>query len=167
MPTPSSSNATIGNCACCAPGSAVLVKAIEQVNQEFGVRSIFFVEDTSLRIESLSDQGDFPGLAVKERFSQITFNDLDRQLYDLGNDRRAKVCSDIALYVPTLQRPLFFTARHPVSSRENRPISSHRLRTPGSHRSLSTAGSFQMGPPVGLAKWSLRNQLHSTFAQNQ
>jgi hypothetical protein len=38
----------------------------------------------------------------------ITFDDLDKQLREAGNDRRAKVNSDIALYIPTLQSPLLF-----------------------------------------------------------
>jgi inosine/xanthosine triphosphate pyrophosphatase family protein/dephospho-CoA kinase len=86
----------------------LLNRAIEQVNEEFGVRSIFFVEDTSVRIESLSTANDFPGLAVKEWFSQTTFETLDEQLHMTGDDRRTKVNSDIALYIPTLQSPLIF-----------------------------------------------------------
>src|ERR1700749_1327079 len=40
----------------------LLIRAIGQVNAEFGIRSVFFVEDTSLRINALSDGDDFPGL---------------------------------------------------------------------------------------------------------
>lgn len=86
----------------------LLNRAIEQVKAEFGVRSIFFVEDTSVRIEGLSGTKDFPGLAVKDWFSQTTFDVVDKQLRDAGNDRRAKVNSDIALYIPTLRSPLLF-----------------------------------------------------------
>jgi dephospho-CoA kinase/inosine/xanthosine triphosphate pyrophosphatase family protein len=86
----------------------LLTRAIDQVKVEFGVRSIFFVEDTSVRIEALSGVNDFPGLAVKEWFSQTAFSSLDIELRKKGNDRRAKVNSDIALYVPTLRYPLFF-----------------------------------------------------------
>jgi inosine/xanthosine triphosphate pyrophosphatase family protein/dephospho-CoA kinase len=86
----------------------LLSRAVEQVKAEFGIRSIFFVEDTSVRIEGLSNTKDFPGPAVKEWFSQVTFDALDRQLREAGNDRRAKVNSDIALYIPTLQSPLLF-----------------------------------------------------------
>jgi hypothetical protein len=42
----------------------LLNRAIKQVNDEFGVKSIFFVEDTSLRLEGLSKDMDYPGLAV-------------------------------------------------------------------------------------------------------
>lgn len=86
----------------------LLFRAIQQVKEEFGVRSIFFVEDTSVRIEGLSSDKDFPGLAIKDWFSQTTFEKLDQQLRGAGNDRRAKVNSDIALYVPTLRSPLLF-----------------------------------------------------------
>jgi inosine/xanthosine triphosphate pyrophosphatase family protein/dephospho-CoA kinase len=86
----------------------LLTKAITQVNEEFGVRSLFFVEDTSLRIDALSSEKDFPGLAVKEWFPNTTFDDLDRILRRRNNNRRAVVYSDIALYVPSLSSPLFF-----------------------------------------------------------
>ena len=85
----------------------LLNRAIKQVNEEFGVRSIFFVEDTSLRIEALSGVKDFPGLAVEESFPNTTFEELDEKLRK-KNDRRATIFSDIALYVPTLSRPLLF-----------------------------------------------------------
>ena len=59
----------------------LLDRAIEQVNAEFGIRSIFFVEDMSLRIEALSEGlADYPGLAVKEWFSSASFDTLDRRL---------------------------------------------------------------------------------------
>ena len=87
---------------------ALLAKAVAQVSSEFGLRSVFFVEDTSLRIEALSGATDFPGLAVKEWFSSTTFEELTKQLSIRGGDRRATVRSDIALHMPTLSRPLFF-----------------------------------------------------------
>ncbi|WBL78017.1 AAA family ATPase [Bradyrhizobium xenonodulans] len=87
----------------------LLDRAIEQVNAEFGVRSIFFVEDTSLRIEALSEgAADYPGLAVKEWFSSASFEALDRELRGKGNNRRVVVKSDIALYLPALSRKIFF-----------------------------------------------------------
>ena len=86
----------------------LLARAVNQVKAEFGVRSIFFVEDTSVRIEALSDTNDVPGLAIKEWFPQVTFQQVDEQLRQKRNDRRAKVNSDIALYLPTLRSPLYF-----------------------------------------------------------
>lgn len=88
--------------------AGLLTRAINQVKDEFSVRSIFFVEDTSVRIDALSDDKDFPGLAIKEWFPQITFAQIDEQLRQRGNDRRAKVNSDIALHIPTLRSPIFF-----------------------------------------------------------
>jgi hypothetical protein len=61
-----------------------------------------------VRIEGLSNVNDFPGPAVKEWFPQVTFETLDEQLRETGNDRRARVNSDIALYIPTLKSPLLF-----------------------------------------------------------
>jgi inosine/xanthosine triphosphate pyrophosphatase family protein/dephospho-CoA kinase len=85
----------------------LLNRAIRQVNDEFGVKSIFFVEDTSLRLEGLSKDIDYPGLAVKEWFTSTSFEDVDRELLKAG-DRCATIKSDIALYVPTLSHTIFF-----------------------------------------------------------
>jgi inosine/xanthosine triphosphate pyrophosphatase family protein/ribose 1,5-bisphosphokinase PhnN len=86
----------------------LLRRAIEQVNTEFGVRSVFFVEDTSLRIEALSEDRDFPGVALKEWFAGTSFHELDALLRGHGNDRRATAKSDIALYIPSLSAPVYF-----------------------------------------------------------
>ena len=85
----------------------LLNRAIRQVNDEFGVRSIFFVEDTSLRLEGLSQDTDYPGLAVKEWFTSTSFEEVDRELIKSG-DRRATLKSDISLYVPTLSHTISF-----------------------------------------------------------
>jgi inosine/xanthosine triphosphate pyrophosphatase family protein len=87
---------------------ALLSKAIKQVNEQFGIRSVFFVEDTSLKIDALSKHEDFPGPAVKEWFQSTTFAALNQTLRQLNNSRRATIFSDIALYVPMLSEPLFF-----------------------------------------------------------
>ena len=90
------------------PTEQMLTRAIQQVNAEFGIKSIFFVEDTSLRLEALSDSADYPGLKVKEWFASSTFEDVDRLIRAKGGDRWAVVKSDIALYVPTLSHIAFF-----------------------------------------------------------
>lgn len=86
----------------------LLTKAITQVVSRVGASSLFFVEDTSLRIDGLSEKEDFPGLRVKEWFASTRFSDLNRQLKRAGNNRRTTIKSDIALYVPELARPLLF-----------------------------------------------------------
>ena len=90
------------------PTEQMLTRAIQQVNAEFRVRSIFFVEDTSLRLEALSDSSDFPGLKVKEWFASSSFEEVDRLIQEKGGDRRAAVKSDFALYVPTVSHIMFF-----------------------------------------------------------
>jgi inosine/xanthosine triphosphate pyrophosphatase family protein/dephospho-CoA kinase len=87
---------------------ALLAKAIQQVNAQFKIKSIFFVEDTSLRIAALSDAADYPGPRVKEWFSEISFEELNQQIQLRGGNREVVVRSDIALHVPTLSRPLYF-----------------------------------------------------------
>ncbi|MGY4414904.1 inosine/xanthosine triphosphate pyrophosphatase family protein [Bradyrhizobium sp. LB7.1] len=47
-------------------------------------------------------------MAVKEWFSSASFEALDRELREKGNNRRVIVKSDIALYLPALSRKVFF-----------------------------------------------------------
>jgi len=87
----------------------LLTRAISEIIATVGRLSIFFVEDTSLRLEGLSEgPGDFPGLAVKEWFGNSSFKKVDAELRTRGDNRAATVKSDIALHVPGLARPLFF-----------------------------------------------------------
>ena len=86
----------------------LLGSAIDDIRSAYGLRSVFFVEDTSLRIECLSDQVDFPGVGVKEWFQDVNFDEIQGQIETLGGDRRATVKSDIALHIPTLSHPIFF-----------------------------------------------------------
>ena len=87
----------------------LLTRAISEILESVGKSSLFFVEDTSLRIESLSTQNkDVPGLSVKEWFASTKFEELDKSLRSNGNDRRAEIKSDIALHLPQLTRPVFF-----------------------------------------------------------
>ncbi len=90
--------------------NTLLERAIRQVHEDFGLNSIFFVEDTSLRIDALSDEGDYPGVRVKEWFSDVTFQEVDMDLNARGIGRRATVKSDIGLFVPTLSKPIFVHA---------------------------------------------------------
>jgi len=87
----------------------LLTNAINEVRHRLGVESLFFVEDTSLRIEALSsEKEDFPGPRVKEWFAETDFSELDQELRKRGRGRDATVRSDIALHVPRLQCPVFF-----------------------------------------------------------
>jgi inosine/xanthosine triphosphate pyrophosphatase family protein/dephospho-CoA kinase len=87
----------------------LLERAIQEIGNSVGAGSLFFVEDTSLRVEALSiPTEDRPGLAVKEWFAQTSFEELDAALKRQGNDRRAEVKSDIALHIPGLGHPVFF-----------------------------------------------------------
>lgn len=83
----------------------LLARAIEQIKRRLGVNTLFFVEDTSVRIEALSEADkDFPGLAIKEWFAQTSFDECDAALRRMGNNRTVRVNSDIALHVPGLDR---------------------------------------------------------------
>jgi inosine/xanthosine triphosphate pyrophosphatase family protein/dephospho-CoA kinase len=86
----------------------LLRKAIQEVTASVGLADLVFVEDTSVRVDALSAESDYPGLAVKEWFAQTSFSELDRQVRHRGNNRLAIVRSDIALHMPGLQDPLMF-----------------------------------------------------------
>lgn len=87
----------------------LLARAVSELRESISSGSLFFVEDTSLRIETLSEPArDYPGVAVKEWFSQTRFEQLDSLLVGRSNDRRATIKSDIALHIPGLGRPIFF-----------------------------------------------------------
>ena len=85
----------------------LLHRAVQEIVDRLGANSLFFVEDTSVRIEALSGADDFPGLQVKEWFQQTSFAQLDESLVAKGNDRRATVYSDIALFVPGMETPVY------------------------------------------------------------
>lgn len=86
----------------------LLTKAISEVTDQVGRGHLVFVEDTSLRIEAMSDPArDWPGMRVKDWFAETSFAELDTSLRSAG-DRRATVKSDIALKLPGLERPVLF-----------------------------------------------------------
>ena len=89
-------------------GTELLSRAIGEIKYRLGVNSLFFVEDTSVRIDALSTPGnDVPGMGVKEWFAGTSFRELDTDLRKRGDDRGVTVRSDIALHVPGLNRPVF------------------------------------------------------------
>lgn len=60
----------------------------------------FFIEDTSVTIEALSEAKEFPGVDVKYWMKSTSFSELDKALVNKGNNRTVIVRSDIALYIP-------------------------------------------------------------------
>lgn len=60
----------------------------------------FFIEDTSVKIEGLSDsENEVPGVDVKYWMRSMTFEKLDRQLKENGNNRNVRVMSHVILYL--------------------------------------------------------------------
>ncbi|MEZ4225049.1 MAG: non-canonical purine NTP pyrophosphatase [Polyangiaceae bacterium] len=91
-----------------ADSKSLLRRAVQDVVRRIGGGSVFFIEDTSVRIDALSSVNeDFPGLQVKDWFARTTFEELDAALRQVGN-RSATVRSDIALHLPGLSEPVFF-----------------------------------------------------------
>ena len=86
----------------------LLIRAIQEIKHRLGVNSMFFVEDTSVKIDALSTAGTVvPGLEVKEWFARTSFKELDAELRQHGGNRAATIYSDIALHMPDLNRPVF------------------------------------------------------------
>jgi inosine/xanthosine triphosphate pyrophosphatase family protein/dephospho-CoA kinase len=91
------------------PRDEMLRASIRDVMSRHPIRSTFFIEDTSLRINALSvGDEDFPGVRVKDWFAETSFEALDAELQARGTDRSVRVRSDIALYLPLLDKVLFF-----------------------------------------------------------
>jgi inosine/xanthosine triphosphate pyrophosphatase family protein/adenylate kinase family enzyme len=61
---------------------------------------LFFIEDTSIAIDSLSKDKEFPGVNVKYWMRETSFAKIDENLKRLGNNRKVTVRSDIVLYLP-------------------------------------------------------------------
>lgn len=67
----------------------------------------FIIEDTSVIIEALSEQGEFPGVDVKYWMKSTSFSSLNETLLDNHNNRNVKVRSDVVLYIPAKFRDDF------------------------------------------------------------
>ena len=126
---------------------ALLTNAISQVTEQVGSGHLVFVEDTSLRIDALSEPlRDYPGMHVKHWFAETSFSDLNAAL-TAARDRSATVKSDIVLKIPGLERPVLFHGETQGAVAQTPPT----LRL--THSSMdalrpSTAGSCQMVPSV-------------------
>lgn len=61
---------------------------------------LFFIEDTSVKIDALSDENhEFPGVNVKYWMQDINFEKLDYDLKKRGNNRRCSVTSHLVLFL--------------------------------------------------------------------
>ena len=72
-----------------------LLRLINQYQDKF-----FIIEDTSVRIDALSETTEFPGLDVKYWMKETSFEQLNSELIKRGNNRRVTVRSDIVAYLP-------------------------------------------------------------------
>ena len=88
-----------------------------------GPQTVYFVEDTYVRIEALSKpttarsdsdewaKATIPGLETKEWFKSVSFQELNASLVANGGDRRATIYSTVALHVPGVATPQIFTGQ--------------------------------------------------------
>lgn len=58
---------------------------------------LFFIEDTSVIIDVLSEHEEVPGVDIKYWMRENTFESVDKLLKEKGNNRKAKVRSDVIL----------------------------------------------------------------------
>lgn len=72
-----------------------LIKLINQYQDKF-----FIIEDTSVKIDALSESSEVPGLDVKYWMKETSFTELNQQLLKRGNNRKVTVRSDIVAYLP-------------------------------------------------------------------
>ena len=101
---------------------ALLRKALDEIKNRLGTNSLFFVEDTSVKVDALSSNSiAYPGLKVKEWFKNTTFEALDAELRRRGNHRTATVYSHIGLFVPRLGRTVFVHGETTGSISESAP----------------------------------------------
>jgi len=77
--------------------------------------TVFFLEDTSVKIDVLSSKGEYPGTEVKYWMRSTSFEELDSLLKANGNNRACHVRSDIVMRLPkALQDQLKTEKRHIV-----------------------------------------------------
>lgn len=75
------------------------VKRWKKNVSNYGER-LFFIEDTSVRIEALSDdKNEVPGVDIKYWMQENSFETLDRELRKRGNNRKVSVSSHIVLFL--------------------------------------------------------------------
>ncbi len=109
----------------------LLRRSVRYVTKKLQHLGLFFIEDTTMKIEALSSNNkEYPGLATKEFFKQNSFNDIDTLIKSKGNDRRASIISRLSLHIPGLDEPEVFTGcingeiveKLPVISKEKQPV---------------------------------------------
>lgn len=96
------------------PTKEFLGSGLREVVSRAGARRLVFIEDTTVRIDALSLNGDdFPGQATKEWFTASSHAELIDAINEVGGDLRVSVRSDIALYVPGHSEFLLFSGVTP------------------------------------------------------
>jgi dephospho-CoA kinase/inosine/xanthosine triphosphate pyrophosphatase family protein len=80
--------------------------AIERIKRKRGklIDLVFFIEDTSVVIRSLSAEHEVPGVDVKYWMRDMTFELLDDAIKRAGGDRSVFIRSDVLLFDGTLEQ---------------------------------------------------------------
>lgn len=82
----------------------LVTQGIQELDSSLGSQGIFFIEDTSVRIDALSQDRDEPGNRIKGWFTPEQMETLADRLRSGTESRRAVVRSTIGLHLPNLHR---------------------------------------------------------------
>ena len=83
--------------------------SVNFVAQRLKHLGLFFIEDSSIKIDALSENNrEYPGLETKEFFIGKSFSDIDRLIKAKGNNRNATIISRIGLHLPGNIEPEVF-----------------------------------------------------------
>jgi len=103
--------------------------SINFIAQKLKHLGLFFIEDSSIKIDALSeDNKEYPGLETKEFFIDKDFSDIDRLIKSKGNNRKATIISRMGLHLPGNVEPEVFygeikgkiTEREPKINKSNK-----------------------------------------------
>lgn len=139
----------------------LLAAAVAEIRRREGSTAVFFIEDTSIRIDALSGDADFPGLRAKEWFADANHEDTVKAASESGS-RACSVESCIALSLPGLDRPIFFYGVTNGQLVERLPSRRANLSTPWLDPS-SFSGWFV---PNGAARTLGEMSLEGSFAHD-
>lgn len=140
----------------------LLAQAVKEIRQREGSAALFFIEDTSIRIDALSLTEDYPGLSAKEWFQEANHGDLLRTADEAGS-RRCSVESQIALSLPGLDRPVYFTGTTHGQLISTLPGTQMNLTTPWLDPASFSGWFIPDGATRTLGEMSLEESISHDF----
>lgn len=140
----------------------LLAEAIKEIRRREGATAMFFIEDTSIRIDALSGDSDFPGLRAKEWFVNASHEAILRSADELGT-RGCSVESCIALSLPGLDRPSYFYGETTGNLISHLPPPDANLSTPWLDPTSFSGWFVPTGATRTLGEMSLEGSIAYDF----